>query len=252
MVTLDLRREAEDHRVDLGDVAPLHPIERALVESTWRGRMVNEHASARVFAGLVPQLMAAGLGDARIQAVATMVSDELRHARQCAGALLSIGGDPQGELPPLAAVPDHPDARDPLEVVLRNVLSICCLSETVAVALIEAERRALGDSPLAEVLRRILADEVQHARFGWTLLGEVELDDDLRARLSDYLCVALDHLEAHELAHLSPVPAPEAAAALGACDGAAARRLFHETVETVILPQLAAHGLVPARLPRAG
>lgn len=242
MARLDLRAEAEGFLVALPETAP-DPTERALAQNTWRGRMVNEHASARVFAGLLPQLMRAEVSASLQAEVAGMVQDELRHARQCAGALRALGGDPVGELPALTSVPDHEDADSPMEVVLRNVLSICCMSETVAVALIDAERRALADNPLAEVLRAILADEVKHARFGWRLLEDVELDDDLKARLSVYAGEALEHLEAHELAHLSPLPAPAGAQALGACDGALARTIFRDTVDEVIVPGLAAHGI---------
>jgi len=243
MPTLNLRAEAEAFRIELPVSAELDPVERTVAESTWRGRMVNEHASARVFAGLLPQLMAAEVPASLQAEVAEMVQDELRHARQCAGALLSLGGDPVGELPALEPVPAHEDAETPLEVVLRNVLSICCMSETVAVALIDAERRALEDNPLSDVLRTILADEVKHARFGWRLLEAVELDDGLKARLSFYAKQALAHLEAHELEHLSPLPAPAGAQALGACDGALARDIFHCTVREVIVPGLERHGI---------
>ena len=247
MATLDLRAEAEAFLVDVPVPENLDPVERTLAEETWRGRMVNEHASARVFAGLLPQLMRAEVAASLQAEVADMVQDELRHARQCAGALRSLGGDPVGALPALTPVPEHEDAKSPLEVVLRNTLSICCMSETVAVALIEAERRALDDNPLADVLRTILADEVKHARFGWRLLEDVDLDDGLRARLSDYATTALAHLVSHELDHLAPVRAPAGAQALGACDGALAREIFHDTVEQVILPGLAVHGITPAR-----
>ena len=60
MAQLDLTYEACAHRIPLPVPLNLSPTERALVENTWRGRMLNEHASARVFAGLLTQLMAAG------------------------------------------------------------------------------------------------------------------------------------------------------------------------------------------------
>ena len=83
------------------------------------------------------------------------------------------------------------------------------------------------------------------------LLEELELDSAMRAGLSAYLPVALAHLEQHELAHLSPLPAPRAAQALGACDGALAREIFHDTVRQVILPGLERLGLSPSAVGRA-
>lgn len=241
MPWLDLTQEAEAYRVALGEVPELSEPERILVENTWLGRMVNEHASARVFAQLLPQLMRAEISGARQAEVADMIADELRHARACAGVLLSIGTAPRAELPALTPVPDHADV-EPLEAVLRNVLSICCLSETVAVSLIGAERLQMEGTCFGEVLTKILADEVRHARFGWKLLEDLELDDGMRARLSDYLRVAFAHLEAHELAHLAPLPAPAGAAAYGACDGRQARDIFFATVEDVIVARLEEHG----------
>ena len=195
-----------------------------------------------MFAALIPQMMRAGIEPAKQAQVASMISDELRHARQCAGVLHALGAEPTGELPALDDVPQHSSVA-PLEALLRNVLSICCLSETVAVALINAERLELTANPLGDVLARILEDEVQHARFGWKLLEDLDLDADLRANLDHYLRVAFLHLETHELAHLSPLPPPsDAAAALGACDGANAREIFHLTIEQVIVPRLEEHG----------
>lgn len=248
MPMLDLRRQAAAQPLDLGGAPELNDRERLAAIATWKGRMVNEHASARVFAALVPQMMRAEVDPDHQAAVAEMISDELRHARLCAAAALALGGDPRAELPPLPAVPEHEDA-EPLEAVLRNVLSISCLSETVAVALIDAERLQAGPPVLAETLRSILADEVQHARFGWRLLEELEprLHRGLRARLGEYLVVAFAHLREHELRHIPARPAPSSAAeAVGVCDGRAARDLLFATIEDVIVPGLVAHGL-PAR-----
>ena len=245
MSRLDLRDCLDGHRIDPATIPDLSIQERTLAIETWRGRMLNEHASSRIFAGLLPQLMAAGIDAERQMQVAEMIVDELRHARQCAAVVDALGAEAVGELPELPEVPAHEDA-EPLEALLRNVLSICCLSETVAVALINAERLQLGDSVLGEVLKQILADEVSHARFGWSLLESLQLSSDLKARLSIYLETALQHLEEHELAHLSPAPAPsEAAAAAGVCDGALARQIFHDTVGQVIIPRLRQHGLEP-------
>jgi len=245
MVQLDLRGHTAEFAIDPSNFPELKPFERTLAIETWKGRMLNEHASARVFAGLIPQMMAAGICPKKQADVAEMVAEEYRHARQCAAVVEALGGIPVGELPDLTPLPSHDDA-DPLEALLRNVLSVCCLSETVAVSLINAERLQLEDSVLGEVLKRILADEVSHARFGWSLLESLDLESKLKKGLSQYLSVALDALEAHELNHLSPLPPPsKSAAEVGVCDGDLARKIFFHTVNQVILPRLAAHGLEP-------
>jgi hypothetical protein len=129
---------------------------------------------------------------------------------------------------------------------LRNLLSVSCLSETVAVALIGAERLEMPEGSLRELLSRIWADEIGHARFGWRVAQELlpQLDGATRARLSLYLRVALRHLELHELAHLplASTPPPEGVA-LGLCSGPDARTLLYQTIDEAILPQLSALGL---------
>jgi len=243
MPTLDLREEAR--AIDLRiDPIELTERDRASAIATWRGRMINEHISSQVFAGLIPQLMRADVRACRQAAVADMIADEMRHARQCASVVHALGGEPIADLPKLETMPTHDDV-SPLEALLRNVISVSCLSETVAVALIGAERLESGPKPIADTLRTILADEVQHARFGWTLLDELSprIDAKMRESLSEYLCVALDHLVRHELRHLPDLPAPsEEAASVGVCDGRAARALFFDTVVSVIVPGLERHG----------
>jgi len=244
---LDLRVEAAAEPFVL-DVSELSEPERQAAIGTWRGRMINEHISARVFAALIPQMMAAGVPTASIASVATMIGEELHHAVQCAAVVHALGGEARADLPALAGVPEHADA-EPLEALLRNVLSISCLSETVAVALIGAERELVGPPPLKETLRAILADEVGHARFGWKLLEDLgpRLDAALALRLGDYLVAAFRHLREHELANLAPRPSlSPRAESYGVCDGNQARRLFFETVRAVIVPGLEAHGLPAA------
>ncbi len=242
-MSLDLRGAARraDLRLPAGALDDLDAMSRASAILTWRGRMLNEHVSARVFTSLARQLERAGVIGERPARVAAMVDEELRHADRCAAVVEALGGDPVVELPALPPVPEHEDA-DPLEAVI----SVSCLSETVAVALIDAERRAAGPPPLAALLAEILADEVGHARFGWRLLEDLapSLSPGLRERLGDYLVIALDDLATHELAHLPARPSPSPAAeAIGVCDGLAARRLFFATVEEVIVPGLHAAGL---------
>lgn len=242
---LDLRAEGAEHRPDLHDLPDLTEAERAMAVRTWRGRMVNEHVSAQVFAGLVPQLMRAALPPALQAEVPAMIADEYRHARQCAGVVLALGGDPVAPLPVVQPLPSH-DEVSPLEAVLRNVISVGCLSETVAVSVIRAEHAELDGSTLGGVLSTILADEVQHARFGWKLLGLVapRLDADARARTSRYLVDALRHQIAWEVPKL-PVNLGlrDELAKAGVCDGAQARELFFATIGEVVVPQLEAAGL---------
>ena len=241
---IDLRAEAAAAALHVEGLETLSSVERQSAIGTWRARMVNEYISARVFAALVPQLMKAGASSSRIMEVSEFIAEELRHGIQCASVVHALGGEAVADLPPLPDVPEHPDA-PPVEALLRNVLSISCLSETVAVSLIGAELKKAGPPGLQSTLKAIFADEVGHARFGWALLEEMAptLDDATRGRLDAYLIDAFRHLREYELAHLPPfAPPTDAVEAYGVCDGNAARALFADTVCEVIVPRLEALG----------
>lgn len=252
--TLNLRRRARAWAPRGIASDTLEPQLRAMAIATWRARMVNEHGSAPVFEGLVEQLealVAAGLLDrAELEHARRFASEERQHGVLCGAVVEALGG--RAEAPALAEreYPRHADAESTLAACLRNLLSICCLSETVAVALIAAEREDMPEGPLRELLTRIWADECGHARFGWRVLGDLlaQLDASERLGLGAYLRVAFAELERHELEHL-PIghELPADAARYGLCGGAEARALFHATVERAIIPGLEARGL-PARL----
>ena len=83
MTTLNMRREAQAEPLQL-DRSALTDAELRDAVATWRGRMLNEHISARVFAGLIPQMMTAGVDVSLQLEVASMISEELRHGVLCA------------------------------------------------------------------------------------------------------------------------------------------------------------------------
>lgn len=241
---LDLTAEARRLRPAVADIDPAL---RLAVQRTWRGRMINEHGSAPVFDGLARQLRRAGASEAHVADCLRFAEEERTHGVLCGAVVEAFGGDARCEVDAAPPFPEHLDV-DPLEAVTRNVTSVGCLAETVAVAIISAERLEMPEGDLRALLTRILADEIGHARFGWRFLAEVapSLHGDARARLGAYLRVAFAHLERHELTHLPASSRfPEGAAAYGLCDGADARALFYDTVRDVIIPRLEAHG-VPA------
>jgi hypothetical protein len=242
---LDLRLEARRYRPEV----PHLPHLRTSAIATWRQRMINEYQSSHVFSALADQALALALPAEQVTALREFVAEERRHGVLCGAVVEALGGEARAQVGALRPVPVHASVA-PLEGFLRNVLSVSCLSETVAVALIGAERLEMPAGPLRELLTMIWADEVGHARFGWRLLGKlaVTLSVAQRSRLSLYLRVAFRHLERHELAFLplESVPPPEGAA-LGLCSGGDARVLFYETVAQAIVPQLDILGFAAGR-----
>jgi hypothetical protein len=239
---LDLRQAARAAMPELPDLPGL----RLSAIETWRGRMKNEHASSHVFLALAEQAGKLERLPAEVTAeLGEFAAEERRHGELCGAVVEALGAEARAEVGVPRAVPRHADV-PALEGFLRNTLSVCCLSETVAVALIGAERLQMSEGPLRDLLTRIWSDEVGHARFGWRWAGALvpELDGAARDRLGLYLRVALRHLELHELLQLprDSQPPPEGAA-LGLCSGADSQQLFYETVEQVILPRLEQLGL---------
>ncbi|TNE85176.1 MAG: ferritin-like domain-containing protein [Deltaproteobacteria bacterium] len=239
---VDLREQARAARIAVP--SPPTALQRPAL-GTWTGRMCNEYRSASVFEALATQL-ADTLGEDHeaVTTVRDFADEERKHGVLCGAVVESLGGQARAEIADPPPFPLHADAH-PLEGALRNLLSVSCLSETVAVSLIGAEREDMPDGPLKDLLTEIWADECGHAHAGWKLVAELLPDDDaLKQRLGEYLAVALGHLEVHELAHL-PEDAvwPEGANTWGLCSGLDARALFYETVEGVILPGLERMGL---------
>jgi hypothetical protein len=242
---LDLRREAQKDPLEIPGLEAIPEEERAAALGNWRDRMVSEHASARVFAALVPKLMAAGVARRHVAAVSAMIGQELDHAVLCARVVAALGGEASAPMPsPLPPVPAHEDA-GPMEGLLRDVISVSCCSETVAVALVATEREQAGSPALENVLARILADEVKHARFGWKLLSEVgpDLDDRTRRRLSAYLVAAFEHQIAFHAPFLRMGVASDRAVSIGAPDGESNWRVFLDTMTQVTIPGLERAGL---------
>lgn len=239
MLALDLRVASRRRAPRL----PAHdPALRSAAIATWRGRMVNEHASSSVFEALATQLDEGGFAEALVEECRGFAGEERRHGVLCGAVVEALGGEARAELPVPATFPRHADVTRRV-AALRNVLSICCMSETVAVALIGAERiemEVAGRGPLWRLLGGILADEVGHARFGWRLLEDVAptLTDEERLALRAYVPVALAHLEAHELSHLPDHGGWPGGERLGLCSGRDARALFFETLADVIAPGL--------------
>jgi hypothetical protein len=235
MSLLDLRevsRELSPH-VD----APEHLRQGAI--ATWHARMINEYASSRVFTGLARQLEACGFEEQADEVVA-FAEEERQHGVLCGAVVEALGGEAKGSLFDAPPYPQHHDA-PPRAALLRNVISICCMSETVAVALIGAERLEMPEgTELRALLTRIWADEIGHARFGWRLLEKLgpTLTTDERDAIHAYLPIAFAHLEAHELAHLPARTGPVGGESLGLCSGLDARVLLRETIDEVIAPRI--------------
>lgn len=248
IVDLDLRARTR-HARPLFDASTLSAAERAAVGASWKERMVSEYVSARVFAALVPQAMAAKVAYADVSRLSEMIAQEIEHAELCARVLRTLEDEPYAALPgDLQAVPHHADA-EPLEALVRNVISVSCCSETVAVALVGTERELAATPELETLLTQILSDEVGHARFGWRLIEDLSprFNSALRARLSGYLVGVFRHQLSIHTPFLTLPTVSDRAMSVGAPDGASSFRIFIETMTRVTIPGLDRLGIEATR-----
>lgn len=229
-------------------VANLPHLREAAI-ATWRGRMVNEYGSSRVFEALSLQMKDAGFDEKTVVECRGFADEERNHGVLCGAVVEALTGEAIAELPEGDAFPLHEDAPNRVEGVLRNLISVSCLSETIAVALIGAEREEMPEGALHSLLTTIWSDEIGHAKFGWRIVRETAktLDAEAKERLGDYLEVAFGHVEDHELRHL-PLESkpPKEGAVLGLCSGSDARGLLYSTISDVIIPALEECG-IPAK-----
>ncbi|MBS2015560.1 MAG: ferritin-like domain-containing protein [Deltaproteobacteria bacterium] len=243
--TLDLRKAARRAPIPALDLGAIDARDLEAARSNWRQRMASEHASARVFGELVGGMMRASLPAEEIRRVVAMAEQELDHGVLCASVLVALGTEPVADMPRLDPIPAHEDAATPLEAVLRNVISIGCCSETVAVALVATEREQAGPPAVAHVLDRILRDEIKHSRFGWRTLGRhaPRLTTRERDGLDEYLVDAFAHqLDFHGQFLGMPYSSSEGIA-IGAPHGGSSWNVFTTTMDHVVIPGLTQCGL---------
>ncbi|GAB4203266.1 MAG: hypothetical protein OHK0013_17220 [Sandaracinaceae bacterium] len=216
----------------------------------WRARALHEHQSSCVFSRLLPQLIEAEASVEYKTVVLRAAMDEIRHASLCMQIVRYLGGEPVLEAS-LATepLPEHA-GRAPRERALRNVIFASCLSETISTSLLAEEREVTTEPRIHRVVEQLSADEILHAKLGWSYLAELApaLSDDEREGLARYLPLALGTIEQKMLAAMPVGPElPDALraelAALGAVEGRDGREILYAVIEDVIVPRFEELGL---------
>ncbi len=226
-------------RYDAGAVAE--------ARAMWRSRMRAEHESVPVLAALAVQLVEAGASLEAQGVVLRMALDELRHTEICGEAVRALGGDPSCELRP--EIPRLPVWRgvSAEERALRNVIFGNALIEMVNVANLVDVLDTMSDPCLREATRLLLADEVQHASFGYDYLEAwapwLAARPEVRRSLDGWLRHAFAELERARAGVPGERTLTPDERALGIADPARLTEVLHHTVAGAIVPALEGFGL---------
>lgn len=229
------------------DATRYAPAAIARARAMWHRRIVAEYESTTVFSQLSIQTMEANAPIDVSATVLRMAQDELRHASLCAEVVATLGGEAPVSPPAAFASLARHDGCSPEERALRNVLYGCCLSETVNAARFVQALDTIGDPYVREATRRLLADEVLHAQFGYHYLqlwrDWLDRHDDAVAGLRRFLRFAFPTFE-RELGGTGRFRAPDPdEASLGVPTPESVADTFYQTVEHAILPALDELGL---------
>jgi hypothetical protein len=232
------------------DAGAWDPAAVAKARAMWLARMVSEHRSTAVFAGIAAQLMAAGAPLDFTAMALSMAQDELRHTEVCADVVRSMGGVPRCEADlTLATLPTHGRVT-PEERALRNVVYGSCLSEMVNSARFVDALEEITEPVSRDATRRLLADEVEHARFGFSYLDVMApwlgAHPDVRPSLGQYLRRAFKTFEQAYAGHGARVRRTDDERALGLPDPERLLVVFDQTMRGAIIPALEQRGIAAA------
>lgn len=231
------------------ELAAHDPRAIARARRTWLDRMVDEHASASVFARIAIDLAEASAPIDVVAVSLRMAHDEIRHAEICGEVVRALGARPERTRDTRAPdVARHPGAC-PVERATRNVLVASCLSESASVAYFVAALERVTDPFLRGQIRRLLADEVLHARFGFMWLEVVSPwlaeRPAIRASIGRYLRHAFAVVE-RERCGPTLRAATLADEPFGTVAGEAWREVFASTMADAVVPGLERAGIPAA------
>lgn len=140
------------------------------VAGTFSFRARGEREAHLRFTRLAVELFTTGASDLVVRLAKEAAEDEARHALVC-DRIATEWGMPSGPVP-VTATPVGPRTLPPHERVLVEMVSLCCVAETIANLVLRASLETVREPSLKDALHEIAKDEVKHARLGWAHLAE--------------------------------------------------------------------------------
>jgi hypothetical protein len=168
-------------------IARLDPETRLFVATTAARRSELELRGAAAFAAVTQALIDLRADLRIVDLSARAIAEEIDHSRIYLSVARAYAGE---ELPaprpePIAA-PTYPRVGADGERLLR-VVGMCSINETMACSFLELCLQGTTAPRVREGLRRVLEDEIRHARIGWAYLGSPAVGDAERRLVSEWL-----------------------------------------------------------------
>jgi hypothetical protein len=216
--------------------------ERALVAQLSARRAALELEGAAAFAEVTQALIELQADASVVELSARAIVEELEHAEIYRLLACRYGRMELARPRPHAIeIPSFP-ALDRRQQRILQVVSMCCINETMACAFLESCWRAAEGALMREGIRRVLADEVKHAQIGWALLGSTVPSAEDRACIASFVQPMLAMQLARWSQHIAELPA-HALPAHGCLAPATIRELMHHAVDALVLPGFARLGI---------
>jgi hypothetical protein len=222
-----------------------------VVLGTWADRVQAEYATGAAASQLVLWLMQIGAAPELIVAGLRVVEEEVDHAARSFEICRLAGLSTPRPIPREAlGLPRDPCA--PLEQdIARGCLRVFCVGETYAVEMLREMRQVCAFAPASAVIDRLLADEVNHRRFGFEVIEWLLLTVGERDGLVAFIQAELSRIVADLRATFGAVGGPTVGA-LEQVWGVVPRPTYAAVLERVvasILPRHFAAIGVPVDLP---
>ncbi len=149
---------------------PLPAEARSELLDFWRRRAEGEWTTAAALQHVHDDLVEWGAPEALRALAKRCIDDECRHTRWCTERARSLGAS---DFNPrvLGERPFALQGASARENRLLRPLFAGCISETIAIHVLRESHAALAPGSVRQMNRQHMAEEVDHARLGWTFLA---------------------------------------------------------------------------------
>lgn len=224
-------------------MSELTPSQCRTVGMSWRWRMEQEHLAVSVFSQLAGALATLGCQPVILSMITRAAADEVRHSEACAGlARRWLGDDAVPAFFRGAATLPAWGEVTPAQTLALHVAETCCISETLTAGFFTEMAERTTDTFTREIVRELLAEELDHARVGWAYLRELERRGFDLAFLGRLLPIAIERQVGDILAGNGAKDDP-ALEAYGYLGQRAAAEIYRAGLVDVVYPGFAELGV---------